>query len=171
MKQCKQPVDKYIELDDLLVFIDFLLLKIQAHRHVLFNIESISRNHIVKLACALILSNAYIKWFHLKNEQFQSILNHDHHIFYALEWGFYFKFILFLRAFILASIGQLFVLPLLIWNPSHKEYYGGLSIVYVALCSTQALNASELASPFLSLIASTVSILMSKWFVSIWKIS
>lgn len=45
--------------------------------------------HILKLSCALILTNAYIRWFHLKNDQFQSILNHDHRIFYALEYGFY----------------------------------------------------------------------------------
>lgn len=47
--------------------------------------------HLLKLSCALILANAYIKWFHLKNAQFQSILNQDHHIFYALEYGFYSK--------------------------------------------------------------------------------
>ena len=107
-KQCQNPVDPYIELDNLLVFIDFVLLKLRAHRHVLFNIDQIkssvfainssyfrdknsSIQHIIKLSCALILANAYIKWFHLKNAQFQSILDHDHHIFYALEYGFYSK--------------------------------------------------------------------------------
>jgi len=197
-KQCQNPVDPYIELDYLLVFIDFVLLKLRAHRHVLFNIDKIKSTHIIKLSCALILANAYIKWFHLKNDQFQSIINHDHHIFYALEYGFYSKLlesfleyatrfgfiliiaslkyrqnwnkeklILLYRALVLSSIGQLFVLPLLIWSPDHRDYYGILiCFIFTILCHAQALHASRLLSPLISFLSSTISIVLSKYFVS-----
>ncbi|CAF1333236.1 unnamed protein product [Rotaria sordida] len=196
-KQCQNPVDPYIELDDLLVFIDFVLLKLRAHRHVLFNIDKIKYNHIIKLSCAFILANAYVKWFHLKNDQFQSIINHDHHIFFALEYGFYLKliesfleytirfgFILFIailqcgqkwtkeksillfRALVLSSIGQLFVLPLLIWSPDQRDYYAVLiCFIFTILCHAQALNASQLLSPLISFISSTIAIVLSKLFI------
>ncbi|CAF0940338.1 unnamed protein product [Adineta ricciae] len=198
-KECQNPVDPYIELDDLLVFIDFVLLKLRAHRHVLFNIDKIKYNHIIKLSCALILANAYIKWFHLKNDQYQSIINQDHHIFYALEYGFYSNLfesfleytirfglifliafaqwrqnwtrdrsMLLFRALILSSIGQLFILPLLIWSPDHRDYYGLLmSFIFTILCHTQALNASRLFSSLMSFLSSTIAILLSKYLLSI----
>ncbi|CAF1097522.1 unnamed protein product [Adineta steineri] len=235
-KQCQNPVDPYIELDDLLVFIDFVLLKLRAHRHVLFNIDKIKYNHILKLSCALILVNAYIKWFHLKNDQYQSIINHDHHIFYALEYGFYSKLlesffeytirfgfifmiaivqyrqtwtrqkpgspgpgppvkarpgpgpgpgpkrfyrdrnwdpkksILLFRALVLSSIGQLFVLPLLIWSPDHRDYYGLLiCFIFTIFCHTQALIASQLFSSLISFLSSTIAILLSKYCVSLFS--
>ncbi|CAF1664843.1 unnamed protein product [Rotaria magnacalcarata] len=196
-KQCQNPVDPYIELDDLLVFIDFVLLKLRAHRHVLFNIDKIKYNHIIKLCFAFILANAYIKWFHLKNDQYQSIINHDHNIFFALEYGFYVKLIesfleyairfgfiltismleyrqdwtkeksiLLFRALVLSSIGQLFILPLLIWSPDHRDYYDILiSYIFTTLCHAQVLNASRLLSPLVSFLSSTTAILLSKFFV------
>lgn len=48
---------------------------------------------------------------------------------------------LLFRALVLSSIGQLFVLPLLIWNPDHRYYYGlFISSIFTILCHTQALN-------------------------------
>jgi hypothetical protein len=49
--------------------------------------------------------------------------------------------ILLFRALVLSSIGQLFVLPLLIWSPNHRDYYGLLiCFIFTILCHTQALN-------------------------------
>ncbi|CAB4041433.1 ARV1-like isoform X1, partial [Paramuricea clavata] len=36
-KFCQQRVDKYVEFDTVLVFLDIILHKIQAYRHLIFN--------------------------------------------------------------------------------------------------------------------------------------
>ena len=49
--------------------------------------------------------------------------------------------ILLFRTLVLSSIGQLFVLPLLIWNPDNRHYYGlFISSIFTILCHTQALH-------------------------------
>jgi hypothetical protein len=36
-KHCNQRVDKYVEFDTVLVFLDIILHKVQAYRHLVFN--------------------------------------------------------------------------------------------------------------------------------------
>ncbi|KAM3580287.1 sterol homeostasis protein [Umbelopsis sp. WA50703] len=68
---CNNFADKYIEYDYVIIFIDMLLHKPQAYRHLLFNRityndeRSIEPN-IKKLAVLLILFEVYIKWFRLE---------------------------------------------------------------------------------------------------------
>jgi len=47
-------------------------------------------------------------------------------IFFLFNAGLFvlFRLILLFRALVLSSIGQLFVLPLLIWSPDQRDYYG-----------------------------------------------
>ncbi|CAF4627346.1 unnamed protein product, partial [Rotaria sp. Silwood1] len=73
---------------------------------------------------------------------------------------------LLFRALVLSSIGELFVLPLLIWSPDHRDYYTVLiCVIFTILCHAQALNASQLLSPLISIMSSTTAIVLSKVFV------
>jgi hypothetical protein len=56
-----------------------------------------------------------------------------------------YRSILLFRALVLSSIGQLFVLPLLIWSPDHRDYYGLLiSFIFTILCHAQALHGKKI---------------------------
>ncbi|CAF4300150.1 unnamed protein product [Adineta steineri] len=80
------------------------------------------------------------------------------------------KSILLFRALVLSSIGQLFVLPLLIWSPDHRDYYGLLiCFIFTIFCHTQALIASQLFSSLISFLSSTIAILLSKYCVSLFS--
>lgn len=58
--KCKKVVDKYIEFDPTLIFLDLLLLRTAAFRHVLCNRE-IGNIHW-KLAVLCLFSDGYMKW-------------------------------------------------------------------------------------------------------------
>ena len=40
---CKCKVDKYVEFDFIVIFIDLLLLKVSAYRHVLYNLPNFNK--------------------------------------------------------------------------------------------------------------------------------
>ncbi|KAI8047862.1 Arv1 protein [Syncephalis plumigaleata] len=67
---CKRFVDKYVELDFVIIFIDLLLHKPQVYRHLLFN-RLEYRDHgfhpsVVKLGVLLVLFDVYIRWYRLE---------------------------------------------------------------------------------------------------------
>jgi len=87
-EKCSEVVDKYIEYDPVLIFLDAILHKRQAYRHLLFNMET----SIWKLALIYLLCDAYMKWDGLEATCVRRELR-DEHIFYAaLEWDIYTMF-------------------------------------------------------------------------------
>ena len=48
-KLCGKVVDKYIEYELVIIFLDAVLHKPQAYRHILFNIDSGKVNIIIKM--------------------------------------------------------------------------------------------------------------------------
>jgi len=68
---CGCIADKYVEHDALIIFLELILHKEQAHRHVLFNrLPYVDRGldkKIVQFAIAIIFFDAYTKWFLHKN--------------------------------------------------------------------------------------------------------
>ncbi|KAK9766782.1 sterol homeostasis protein [Basidiobolus ranarum] len=69
-ENCKNFVDKYVEHDAVIIFIDLLLFKPQVYRHILFNRLDYKDQGIhpsvLKLGILLILFDVYIKWFKLE---------------------------------------------------------------------------------------------------------
>nr|XP_039249294.1 protein ARV1-like [Styela clava] len=58
--KCKQVVDKYIEFDITLVFLDLILLRLAAIRHILCNRDT--GNEHWKLAFLCLFCDGYMKW-------------------------------------------------------------------------------------------------------------
>ncbi|RKP08548.1 Arv1 protein [Thamnocephalis sphaerospora] len=67
---CGRFVDKYVELDFVVIFIDLLLHKPQVYRHLLFNrLEYYDKGFhpsVAKLAVLLVLFDVYIRWYRLE---------------------------------------------------------------------------------------------------------
>ncbi|KAI9591905.1 Arv1 protein [Syncephalis fuscata] len=76
---CKRFVDKYVELDFVIIFIDLLLHKPQVYRHLLFNrLEYHDKGFhpsIVKLGVLLVLFDVYIRWYRLE-QYYASVIPH-----------------------------------------------------------------------------------------------
>jgi len=98
---CGKVVDKYIEYDPVLIFLDAVLHKKQAYRHLLFNYTTT----IWKMALMFLLCDAYIKWDNLDVTQTRRSAQQDTHIFYAaLEWDIYTVFAISLLEWIVCSM-------------------------------------------------------------------
>lgn len=82
--KCNNVADKYIEYDNVLLFIDLLLLKPQAYRHLAFNLTEeqllanvngsrFQRYHLViRLFMIFILFDVYLIWAHEERKPFHS---------------------------------------------------------------------------------------------------
>eukprot|EP01066_Platyproteum_vivax_P008917 Platyproteum_vivax@DN3865_c0_g1_i1.p1 len=68
--RCGLVADKYVELDTLTIFIDLILHRSQAYRHVLFNrlpyFDVGIDVEILKFALAIVFFDTYTRWFLLK---------------------------------------------------------------------------------------------------------
>lgn len=71
---CKETVDDYVELDNILLFIDLLLLKPGAYRHLVFN-TAIERHTLWRLWIVLLTLEIYLKWI-IEDNNFSNI-NHS----------------------------------------------------------------------------------------------
>ncbi|PVZ99526.1 hypothetical protein BB558_004475 [Smittium angustum] len=69
-EKCHSFVDKYVEHDVIIIFIDTILYNPQVYRHLLVNKKNFRRKNlekdVIKIAVLLILFNVYISWFRLE---------------------------------------------------------------------------------------------------------
>lgn len=110
---CNQVADKYVEFDHVILFIDILLLKPQAYKHLIFNtllntnssnkpgkgrLAQVrhwlrSRSHLIRLTVSFILFEVYLNWAHeeLKKDNtrlFLAILQSDtlvQYVFFLIQ--------------------------------------------------------------------------------------
>ncbi|XP_064622739.1 protein ARV1-like isoform X2 [Lineus longissimus] len=162
---CGKVVDKYVEFDNVVIFLDAILHKTQAYRHILFNVEIQSH---WKLAVFFLFCDAYTKWAKHKDH-----VNHENNIIFyaALELSFYHMFLasifelatflvslsllLFamntcfkmcsqimpvLKGVLLSNMGKLFVVPAIIWGQSNSLYYLVLTRIFIFTSNSQALR-------------------------------
>ncbi|PVV01423.1 hypothetical protein BB560_004157 [Smittium megazygosporum] len=69
-ENCHSFVDKYVEHDLIIIFIDIILYNSQVYRHLLINKENFRMNvlekNVVKIMILLIMFNVYISWYRLE---------------------------------------------------------------------------------------------------------
>ncbi|XP_046861342.1 protein ARV1-like isoform X2 [Xenia sp. Carnegie-2017] len=166
-KYCNSRVDKYVEFDTVLVFLDIILHKVAAYRHVVFNITP--KIHW-QLGIIYLLCDTYIKWYnikHKKSRDFGTITD-----FSVLEMQFYFMFILscseaivflsaifaelwiyaalketsgprfrdVLRVLLLSSFGKLLAFPAVVWSQTHNAIYLSVARLFIVTSNIVALN-------------------------------
>ncbi|XP_076041011.1 ACAT-related protein required for viability 1 [Oratosquilla oratoria] len=59
---CGNVVDRYVECERSIIFMDMVLQEQSAYRHILFNAADFARSFYMKLALALLLSEGYVRW-------------------------------------------------------------------------------------------------------------
>ncbi|KAH6925174.1 hypothetical protein HPB50_001415 [Hyalomma asiaticum] len=98
--RCNHVVDEYIEMEFSIVLIDAVLQKLEAYRHIIFNV---GMGRPWKIALLFLLGEALEHW--MSRQQ-------THKAGYDLEWHFYI-ICLFLVA---SSYGKLLALPANLWG-------------------------------------------------------
>jgi hypothetical protein len=71
---CQSILDKYLEYDLVLVFIDLVLLKSPAYRHILLNSPKFT--HVWRLALVMLLLDVYVRWFRIEKVKRVVFLTH-----------------------------------------------------------------------------------------------
>ncbi|XP_063078383.1 protein ARV1 [Engraulis encrasicolus] len=186
---CKKPVDKYIEYDPVIILIDAILCKIQAFRHILFNIEI---NIHWKLCVFCLLCEAYWRWSQLQGSEQTS--DPADIIRYTREWDFYGMFGLaalellvfvfgvllclglvqrvrggtletglLLKALLLSSYGKVLLIPAVIWEHDYSPLCLGLVKVFVLTSNMQAVRVILNCGRRLSLLAVMTGLSLETW--------
>ncbi|ESN96694.1 hypothetical protein HELRODRAFT_107643 [Helobdella robusta] len=157
-ENCKQPVDKYIEYDNILTGIDATLHKTQAYRHLIHNsnIKSTMKLWLVYLLC-----DVYVAWQSLKkmscddaDEPYSEGVFSMLFLLAVVDWLWYVVvlFLLitlftdvstkdhYLRTLVLSSFGKLLSLPALIWTTMHENIYFILIQIFILTSNITALK-------------------------------
>ncbi|XP_043919625.1 protein ARV1 [Protopterus annectens] len=172
-ESCQKPVDMYIEYDPVIIFINAILCKAQAFRHIIFNTNI---NIHWKLCIFCLLCEAYLRWSQLRDSS-QSNDPADI-IRYAKEWDFYRMFgmasleqaafllgvftltwllrpdavdkmsdlVLLLKALLLSSYGKLLLIPAVIWEHDYFPLCLNLIKLFVLTSNSQAVRVALNAS-------------------------
>ncbi|CAG0890556.1 unnamed protein product [Darwinula stevensoni] len=178
-EMCGKTTDKYVEYEGTLVFIDLMLQKKEAYRHVLFNS---SFTAYWKPLMLLLLFEAYRRWHQLRKPQALES-------YVELEWGFYviliavsLEFLMYLRvagglasqlsqsayqreksrrwrdginALILASYGESFMVLGLLWDQDQDIFYFTFTTLFILVSHAQAFSVVSSVSSAKSLVIVT----------------
>ncbi|XP_035225259.1 protein ARV1-like isoform X2 [Stegodyphus dumicola] len=182
---CGAVADKYVETEWSIIIIDMFLLRSEAVRHVLFNLDL---QAAWKLIILFILCDAYVKTSSSYKSTVKEPMKHEKYI-NELELNFYLMCIKsFLDYFIFASLvvvvlyhsqvenierfsskylfhsiiiasyGKLFMLPVLVW--SKDDYYcETLIILFIFLSQMQVIRVTTKLS---SIVTATLLIIISE---------
>ncbi|CAG0914073.1 unnamed protein product [Notodromas monacha] len=153
-RNCDQAVDKYIEYEDAIVYLDMLLLKKPAYRHFLYNTKEKSP---WKLVMFLLLFEAYREW----KVATEALKTHEL-VYEDPTWEYYFQvlylcidvlvFVGFLAAAafftvrsqlvvkgcMLASLGHIITLISALWKVDDR--FLTLSVMYSLICQAQSYS-------------------------------
>ncbi|KAK7017976.1 sterol homeostasis protein [Halocaridina rubra] len=180
--KCGQPVDRYVECEKSIIFMDMVLQDISAYRHILFNADNFTPQFYLKLAISLVLSEAYIRWTYFAEIQSikTGIKNNEAYLYMmclvaAVELGL-FGLIIYMYSFIalwcsqglliynaclLGQCGRLANIPAMIWYETSSLIFQLLKLAFVIVSSIQsirvALHIGILESVILIAIASVAS--------------
>lgn len=192
---CGNTVDKYVEQDVVLILLDLLLLRLEAHRHVLFNsgLKSYWRLGVIFIIC-----DAYYKWM-IRRSQVGSDPNEgsDRQDFYDLEWSFYiclvqatvetfvfvgavllalklsaqqernrFQYVFVVKALMASFYGNVLVVMAIIWRLHLELSYIVLTKSFLFVSHLQVLQAATGMSFPLCLVAIVCGTL-SQWSVGV----
>lgn len=85
-ENCMAIIDSYTETEASIIFIDAILQRKQAYRHILYNSKV---KFVWKLAIVFLLCDAYQKWITDRAILWNTSDNFDSFIYFELEWNFY----------------------------------------------------------------------------------
>lgn len=179
---CGKVVDKYIEWDGVLIFLDALLHKAEAYRHLLFNSTNIHKIQW-KLLLILLICDAYMKYDISRSETY---VESTPWIFdAAMEWHFYLVFTLALiewlifvasvllftlvmnrfaavnsdlsmlaviEGLIISSFGKLLALPAMVWGQTHSPQYLLLTKVFIFTSNVTAFKVVSRTNRFVAIV-------------------
>ncbi|XP_064079074.1 protein ARV1-like [Macrobrachium nipponense] len=160
---CGQPVDRYVECEKSIIFMDLVLQDMAAYRHILFNADDFTPQFYTKLALSLMLSEAYVRWVDFAENLSvgNGIRNNEVYLYImclvaASEIGM-FGIIIWLystlkywnkgsiqiyNACLLGQCGRLANIAAIIWYQSSSLIFQVLMLAFVLVSSIQSIRAA-----------------------------
>ena len=158
-KNCKQTADKFVEYEYTLIFLNLVLCKSQAYRHLIYNSEYCQQTtEIFKLLCLFGLLEATL--FHCSGilcYMTYAVLNIICYVVYvfgiylvARLLGHRVEYISVMRSILIASFGKLGILMMLVWD--YSWLFGSMVLLFAYLNNFMAIlehfNYNYVASVF-----------------------
>ncbi|XP_045128104.1 protein ARV1-like isoform X1 [Portunus trituberculatus] len=180
---CGQTVDRYVECEKSIIFMDMLLQDIAVYRHILFNADNFEPQFYVKLAVSLLLSEGYVRWSTLTHTFAPAAGIKDNEVYLyimclltAVEFGIFGAIILLYswikfhdrielsslyNGLLLGQYGRLANVAAIIWYQSPSLIFQSLVLVFIIISTIQstrgAINTGRCESSFLVITATAIS--------------
>ncbi|XP_042886241.1 protein ARV1-like [Penaeus japonicus] len=175
---CGALVDRYVECERSIVFMDMILQDITVYRHILFNADNFASQFYIKLAVSLMLSEGYVRWNNLAQNlgAGNGIMNNEVYMYIMcfmafVELGMFGLVILgysclkhscpkklpVFNAVLLGQCGRLANLAAIIWYPGSSITFQVLMLVFVFVSSVQSTRAALCLGKIESFLLMTVA--------------
>ncbi|KAK8390941.1 hypothetical protein O3P69_016949 [Scylla paramamosain] len=180
---CGQTVDRYVECEKSIIFMDMLLQDIAVYRHILFNADNFEPQFYVKLAVSLLLSEGYVRWSTLTHTFAPATGIKDNEVYLyimclltAVEFGVFGAIIMLYswirfrdrielsslyNGLLLGQYGRLANVAAIIWYQSPSLIFQGLVLVFIIISTIQstraAMNTGRCESSLLVITATIIS--------------
>ncbi|KAG0716144.1 Protein ARV1 [Chionoecetes opilio] len=180
---CGQPVDRYVECERSIIFMDMLLQDIAVYRHILFNADNFTPQFYMKLGVALLLSEGYVRWSSLSHAFSPTTGIKDNEVYLyimclltAIEIGIFGAIIVLYfwmrshnrsplsplyNGLLLGQYGRLANVAAIIWYQAPSLVFQALVHVFIIISSIQstraALNAGKRESSVVVVMAAVIS--------------
>ncbi|XP_042206363.1 protein ARV1-like isoform X2 [Homarus americanus] len=163
MSTCGQIVDRYVECEKSIIFMDMMLQEITAYRHILYNAENFTPQFYMKLAVSLVLSEGYVRWsnFAQNLSAGNGIKNNEVYLYImciltTIEIGI-FGIIIVLYSWIklsyrtwshiynsvlLGQCGRLANIAAIIWYQGSSIIFQGLMLAFIFISSIQSTRVA-----------------------------
>ncbi|KAI0213628.1 Protein ARV1 [Lamellibrachia satsuma] len=148
---CHKVVDKYIEFDPVIIFLDALLHKPQAYRHLLFNDKFKAPGRLLLI---FLLCDTYLKWESLQTDRphppgvhllrnsrgrlLQDVCPCNHRMVSATHNKV--STSLLVWSLVVSSFGKLLAIPAILWGQTHSAIYMILANVFIFTSNVSALK-------------------------------
>ncbi|XP_053645358.1 protein ARV1 isoform X3 [Cherax quadricarinatus] len=160
---CGQIIDRYVECEKSIIFMDMMLQEITVYRHILYNADNFTPQFYMKLAVSLVLSEGYIRWTNFAHNLSagNGIKNNEVYLYImclltAIEIGI-FGIIITVYSWIklsyrtwssiyngllLGQCGRLANIAAIIWYQGSSITFQGLVLIFIFISSIQSTRAA-----------------------------
>ncbi|XP_071552943.1 protein ARV1 [Panulirus ornatus] len=160
---CGQTVDRYVECEKSIIFMDMMLQEIAAYRHILYNANNFTPQFYMKLAVSLVLSEGYVRWTNFAQglSAGNGIRNNETYLYImciltAIEIGVFgtiitiYSWVKFpnrtspptYNALLLGQCGRLANIAAIIWYHGSSIIFQGLMLAFIFISSIQSTRAA-----------------------------
>ncbi|XP_045582060.1 protein ARV1 isoform X2 [Procambarus clarkii] len=159
---CGKIIDRYVECEKSIIFMDMMLQEITVYRHILYNANNFTAQFYMKLAVSLVLSEGYVRWTNFAQSlpPGNGIQNNEVYLYImctltTIEIGIFglvialyswlrlsYRWLPLYNGLLLGQCGRLANIAAIIWYHGSSVCFQVLMLAFILISSIQSTRAA-----------------------------